>query len=605
MTPTRLFDYLTSSIKSYGEIPMLTSKVNGEWKTYTNKEVKAIVDKLSCGLLELGLSGRDLSEHSADKIGIISLNRPEWIFVDLACQQAGLLLCPLYPTTNPRELEYIFKDARIKAVFCGDGELFEKVNRVSETVETVQNLFTFDEVEGAANWQVLIEKDNSHRMAEVEQIQNQIGGEHVVTIIYTSGTTGVPKGVMLTHHNVVSNVEMSCASFPFLPNPGKKILSFLPLNHIFERMVSYIYIKSGHHICYAESMEKIGENLKEINPVGFCTVPRLLEKVFEKIMDTGRQLTGIKKALFDWSIDLGLKYNNLVSGGPVYKAKLALANKIVFSKWREALGGNVEFIITGAAACQPRLLSIFNAARIPIYEGYGPTENSPVISVNRSTPGMMKFGTVGPPVDGQEVKLAEDGEILVKGPSVMKGYYNQPELTAQTVIDGWLYTGDIGIWEEFNGVKFLKITDRKKELFKTSGGKYVAPQPIENKLKESPFIEQVMVVGAERKFVGALIVPSFPTLYAWMRKEGIPITNHEDAVINPKVKAHYQRLVESFNEFFNHVEQVKKFELLASEWTIDTGELTPTLKVKRKVITEKNREQIDNIYGGGGMVLGG
>ena len=598
MNVTRLFDYLQYSIDSYDEIPMLTSKVNGEWKTYTNRDVKAIVDQLSCGLLELGLSGHDLSEQQADKVGILSANRPEWIFLDLACQQAGILLCPIYPTTNPRELEYIFNDAGIKAVFCGSDDLFEKVIAVSEHAQTVQHVFTFDEVEGATHWSTLLHDDHAKHLPELESVRDRISGSNVATIIYTSGTTGFPKGVMLTHHNVVSNVENSVKSFPFEPNPGGKILSFLPLNHIFERMVSYIYIRSGNHICYAESLETIGENLKEINPVGFCTVPRLLEKVFEKIMDKGRELTGIKRNLFDWSIDLGFKYDNLKSGGPIYNAKLALANKLVFSKWREALGGNLEFIITGSAACQPRLLRVFNAAKIPIYEGYGPTENSPVISVNRSTPGGMKFGTVGPAVDGQEVKLAEDGEILVKGPSVMKGYFNQPELTAQTVIDGWLYTGDIGVWEEFNGVKFLKITDRKKELFKTSGGKYVAPQPIENKLKESPFIEQVMVVGAERKFVGALVVPSFPTLTEWMRKENIPVTTLKEAIKHPKVKEHYQRLVQSFNEFFNQVEQIKKFELLPREWTIDTGELTPTLKVKRKVITEKYQEQINNIYGG-------
>ena len=340
-------------------------------------------------------------------------------------------------------------------------------------------------------------------------------------------------------------------------------------------------------------MESIGENLKEVKPTVFCTVPRLLEKVYEKIMAKGAELTGLKKQLFFWAVDLANKYDNLKSGGLKYNLELALANKLIFSKWREALGGNISYIITGGAACQVRLLRIFNAARIPIFEGYGPTENSPVISVNRREKGGMKFGTVGPVMVGQEVKLLEDGEICVKGPSVMMGYYKRPELTAETIKDGWLLTGDIGIFEDN---KFLKITDRKKELFKTSGGKYVAPQPIENKMKESPFVEQLIIIGAEQKFVGALIVPSMPNLKEWMRTQDIPFTTNEDAVHNPKVRGLYKELIESFNKFFNHVEQVKKFELLPEEWTIESGELTPTLKLKRKVIMEKFKPAIDRIY---------
>jgi long-chain acyl-CoA synthetase len=365
------------------------------------------------------------------------------------------------------------------------------------------------------------------------------------------------------------------------------------LNHIFEKMCTYIYLFSGISIYYAESLETIGDNLKEVKPDGFTTVPRLLEKVFEKIMTAGSHLTGTKKKLFYWAVGLAEKYDNQKSGGWWYDTQLAIANKLIFSKWREALGGNINFIVTGGAACQVKLLRIFNAARIPVYEGYGPTENSPVISVNRKAVGGTKFGTVGPVIEGIQVKLAEDGEILVSGSCVMAGYYKRQDLTDETVIDGWLLTGDIGVMDEG---KYLKITDRKKELFKTSGGKYVAPQPIENKLKESPFVEQVMVVGAERKFVGALIVPSFPTLKEWMREKNIPFTTVEDALHNPKVLELYRELVESFNNFFNHVEQIKKFELISREWSIETGEMTPKMSLKRKVVMEKFKENVERIY---------
>ena len=382
-------------------------------------------------------------------------------------------------------------------------------------------------------------------------------------------------------------------SFPFDDDITARTLSFLPLNHIFERMVSLIYISSGISIYYAESLDTIAENLKEVKPTMFATVPRLLEKTYEKIMAKGAELTGIKRKLFYWSVDLANDYDNLKPKSLWYTMQLAIANKLIFSKWREALGGNIKLIVTGGAACQVRLIRIFTAANIPIYEGYGPTENSPVISVNSRTKGGTKFGTVGLVIEGQEVKLEADGEICVKGPSVMMGYYKRPDLTAETIIDGWLHTGDIGVFEDG---KYLKITDRKKELFKTSGGKYVAPQPIENKMKESPFVEQMMVVGAEQKFVGALIVPSVTNLKEWMLHKEIPFITIEDAIHNPKVLDLYKELIDSFNKLFNHVEQIKKFELLPYEWTIDSGELTPTLKLKRKVIMEKYKAAYDRIY---------
>lgn len=594
--PTRLFDILPLRLERFGDMTMLAAKEKGSWRTYSNGEVQQTADDLSAGLLALGLSPGDFTAEGSDKIAILSANRPEWIFMDIACQQAGLVLCPIYPTTNPRELEFIFNDAAIKCVIAGSEDLYEKVKSVLPHTPSVQHIFTLDHVKGANHWGEISQQGNPATRERLSHIKNDIEPSTLATIIYTSGTTGTPKGVMLTHQNILSNVIHSKSSMAFGDMAGQKVLSFLPLNHIFERMVTYIYLLSGNSIYYAESLDTIGENLKEVQPIGFTTVPRLLEKVFEKIMEKGHEQTGIKKKLFFWAVDLGLQYDNLKHKGALYQLQLKLANKVVFSKWREGLGGNIEFIITGGAACQERLLRVFNAGQIPVYEGYGPTENSPVITVNRSMPGQSKYGTVGPVIDGQEVKLAEDGEIMVKGPSVMQGYYKRPDLTAETIKDGWLLTGDIGIWEEYNGVKFLKITDRKKELFKTSGGKYVAPQPLENKLKESPFVEQIMVVGAERKFVGALIVPGFPTLREWMRKNNIPFTSEAEAIRHPQVLEHYQKLVESFNVFFNHVEQIKKFELLPKEWSIDSGEMTPTLKIKRKVVMEKYRDAVDRIY---------
>lgn len=572
---------------------MFAAKENGQWKTYSTQEVQQLVNKLSAGLLQLGVSGNDMKIENQDKIALISKNRPEWLLLDLACQQIGAALCPIYPTTNINELEFIFNDATVKYVFISGQDILDKVNNVKDRIPTLKNVYSFDALPDVDYWTTITDTVTSENLAALEDLKKTILADHCATIIYTSGTTGTPKGVMLSHRNIVSNVANSKTSFPFADSPHARALSFLPLNHIFERMVSYIYITSGISIYYAESLETIAENLKEVKPHLFTTVPRLLEKVYEKIMEKGAALTGVKRKLFDWAVALGSRYDNIKSGGAWYNIQLALANKIIFSKWREGLGNNIDFIITGGAACQVRLLRVFNAAKISIYEGYGPTENSPVISVNCRKNGGTKFGTVGLVIDGQEVKLEADGEICVKGPSVMMGYYKRPDLTAETIIDGWLHTGDIGIFEEG---KYLKITDRKKELFKTSGGKYVAPQPIENKMKESPFVEQMMVVGAEQKFVGALIVPSVPNLKEWMQHKGIKFTTIEDAVNNPKVLDLYRELLDSFNKFFNHVEQVKKFELLPNEWTIDSGELTPTLKLKRKVIMEKYKDAVERIY---------
>lgn len=593
MTFKRLFDCLDHQLQHFPKKDMLAAKENGQWVTYGTEQVAHIVNRFSAGLMQLGVSGNDMTPEGSDKIAIISNNRPEWIFTDLAVQQLGAILVPVYPTTNPAELEFILNDASVKYIFVSNQELLNKANEVAARVPSVKAIYTFDVIAGAHHWSTVTQLADDTLLQQVEVVKQQVPVSHLATIIYTSGTTGTPKGVMLSHRNIYANLWFSKESFPFEDAPDSKVLSFLPLNHIFEKMVTYIYLYSGISIYYAESLETIGDNLREVKPNGFTTVPRLLEKVFERIMNKGNELTGIKRKIFFWAVALAEQYDNLKSGGLWYNMQLALANKLIFNKWREALGGNVAFIVTGGAACQVKLLRIFNAARVPVYEGYGPTENSPVICVNRKEKGGTKFGTVGPVIKGVNLRLEEDGEICVSGPSVMEGYFKRPDLTAETIIDGWLHTGDIGVMTDD---KFLKITDRKKELFKTSGGKYVAPQPIENKLKESPFIEQVMVVGAERKFVGALIVPSYPALREWMKEKGIGYTTNEEVILRSEVLELYRGLVENFNNYFNHVEQIKKFELLPHEWTIETGEMTPKMSLKRKVVMEKFKDAIERIY---------
>lgn len=591
--PKRLFDCLDYQLQKFPKEDMLVAKENGEWRKYSTQQIKDSSLQLAAGLAALGVSGNDMTTEGRDKIAIIANNRPEWLITDLAVQQAGAILVPIYPTTNPLEIEFIFNDAAVKYVFVSSQELLEKIRAIQPKIPSLKDIYTFNVINGAKHWSEVLNLSTEEGIAKIEAVKNKIEAKDLATIIYTSGTTGTPKGVMLSHNNIVQNTFFAKESFPFDDQPGYKALSFLPLNHIFEKTVSYIYMFSGIGIYYAESLETIGANLQEVKPDVFTTVPRLLEKVYERIVGKGAELKGIKRSLFFWAVELGKKYDNLVDGGFLYNLKLSIANKLIFSKWREALGGNIKYIITGGAACQERLIRIFNAAQIPLYEGYGPTENSPVISVNSRGEGRMKFGTVGPPIKGVEVKLMEDGEICVKGPSVMVGYYKRPDLTAEAIIDGWLHTGDIGVFEDNT---FLKITDRKKELFKTSGGKYVAPSAIENKLKESRFIEQVLVVGAGEKFVGALIVPSFANLKDWCEKNSISFTTNEAAIKDPKVLAHYKEIVEGMNQFFNHVEQVKRFELLPREWTIDSGEITPKMSLKRKVITEKYKDAVKRIY---------
>jgi long-chain acyl-CoA synthetase len=589
--PSRLFDCLNKLQKEMPNDPLLVAKEGGQWRPYTTKEVADIVEKLCAGLLSLGVSCHDMSVEKRDKIAILSKNRPEWVFLDLAVQKIGAILVPVYPTVHIADLEFVLNDAQVKYVFVNDEELFHKVEDVQAKVPSLKGVYSFEEVKGCLHWKTLLTAGRQDHFQQIEIFSEKIFTEDLFTIIYTSGTTGTPKGVMLSHHNILSNVMASLPVFP--PGTRQKSLSFLPLNHIFERMVTYIYLFNNATIYYAESLETIGDNLKEVKPHMFTTVPRLLEKVYDKIMQKGAELTGTKRKLFFWAHGLAERFEINQNQGVWYNLQLKLANKLIFSKWREALGGNLQCIVTGGAACQVRLIRIFTAAQIPIMEGYGLTETSPVIAVNRYEESGRKFGTVGPLLQNVEVKIAEDGEILCKGPNVMMGYYKREDLTMEAIKDGWYYTGDIGTLVDG---KFLKITDRKKEMFKTSGGKYVAPLPIENKLKESPFIEQVMVVGSERKFAGALLVPSFPNLRDWCRSHGIKEGNNEELIRHPKVIELYKELVESFNKFFNQVEQVKRFELLPHEWTVETGEMTPKLSLKRKVIMEKYKDAIDRIY---------
>lgn len=590
--PTRLFDCL--HIHQGTMLPdLLAAKENGKWKPYSLTEVSDTVDKLSAALLSLGISGGDRTVEGVDKVAIISKNRPEWVMVDLAVQQTGAVLTPIYPTITVSELEFILNEAQVKLIFVNDEELFHKVLSIRNNIPSLREIYTFEHVANAHHWKELLAMANPADMSRLPGIRDAIRQEDVATIIYTSGTTGTPKGVMLSHKNILSNV-VSC--IPCLPRGPIRALSFLPLNHIYERMLTYVYLLSGSSIYYAESMDTIGENLKEVKPQMFVTVPRLLEKVYDRIMQKGAELTGVKKKLFFWAHDLAARYEINKPLGAWYNIQLSLANKLIFSKWREALGNNITCVASGGAACQVRLIRIFTAARIPILEGYGLTETSPVISVNRLEVTDRMFGTVGPIIPGVEVIIAEDGEILCKGPNVMMGYYKRPDLTAEALEGGWFHTGDIG---ELVGGKYLKITDRKKEMFKTSGGKYVAPLVIESKLKESPFVEQLLVVGPERKFVGALIVPAFAYLKDWCQQHGLPAGTNEELIKHPKVIALYQEVVESYNKYFSHVEQVKRFELLPAEWSIETGEMTPKLSLKRKVITEKYRGAIEKIYAEG------
>jgi long-chain acyl-CoA synthetase len=565
-TPHRLFDCIDDLLQKSPNAPLFSAKENGAWKAYSVTEVADIVEKLAAGLLALGVYPGDMTVEGRDKVAVLSRNRPEWLFLDLAVQKIGAVLVPVYPTVHVQDLQFVLNDARVKFVFVNDAELFGKVQSVLADCPSVQGVYSFEQVGGSRYWKEVLSLGRQEHFQQIEVNAARIDTEDLATIIYTSGTTGTPKGVMLSHHNILSNVMSILPEFNV--DRGSRVISFLPLNHIFEKTVSYFYMFAGCHIHYAESLETLGDNIRETKPEMFSTVPRLLEKVFEKIMAKGEALTGTKRKLFFWAVRLAEKYEINQPQPLGYRIQLAIANKLIFSKWREALGGSLRWIVTGAAACQVKLIRIFTAAGIPILEGYGQTESSPVISFNRVPEKDRMFGTVGPVIDGVTVKIAEDGEILCKGPNVMMGYYKRPDQTLETVKDGWLYTGDIGTMVDG---KYLKITDRKKEIFKTSGGKFVAPQPIENKMAESPYIDQVMVIGAGEKFAAALVVPSFNKLREWCKDQEIDAATNESIIRHPRVLEQIGSVIQEMNRHFNHVEQIKKFELLPCEWTVDGG----------------------------------
>ncbi|MBK7692003.1 MAG: long-chain fatty acid--CoA ligase [Bacteroidetes bacterium] len=578
----RLFDLLEKYVNNHPNKGMLYSKEGSQWKSYTAVECKELVYKMATSFLRLGISGNDLTSESQGKIAIISNNRPEWILSDFATQITGAVLVPIYPSITHAEWEYILNEAQVSILFVSDKSIYKKLSLIKDNVPSLKHIYSFDQIEGVAHWSELLLDVTVSEIDTIEKIKGTLKPEHLATIIYTSGTTGNPKGVMLSHNNIISNVKSCMECFNFCGS-DESALSFLPLNHIFERTVMYIYICKGIAVYFAEGMEMIGPNLREVKPVVFTTVPRLLEKVFEKIDATGRELTGFKRSIFDWSVQLAMKYEIGTPKSLPYKMQLALADFLVYKKWRNAVGGKIKAIVTGSAACQVKLLRLFTAAKIIVMEGYGLTETSPVISVNRFQEENRRFGTVGTIIKDVEVQLAEDGEIVCKGPNIMMGYYKHPELTAEVIKDGWFYTGDIG---QIVDNKFLKITDRKKEIFKISGGKYIAPLPIENKMKESSFIEQIMVVGSNEKFAGALIVPAKEKIKDYFLKLGVPLDSSVDITTDKDVQKLIRKELDRYNIQFAPHEQVKKFQMVNAEWTIDTGELTATMKLKRRKIME-------------------
>lgn len=580
-----LFDIPYYQQKHYPKSDAFGAKINGEWVTQSIDEFLADANKVSKGLRKLGIGPND-------KVAIIANNRPEWNIMDIGILQIGAIGVPIYPTISEADYKFIFNDAEVKLCVVSDEELLGKVKAIEGEVPTLNGVYTFDDIPGATSWKEILKLGEEGDQAEVDQLKSQCDPDGLATLIYTSGTTGLPKGVMLSHNNIISNCIASIERLPV--DHHAKALSFLPLCHIYERMLVYLYILTGVSVYYAESMDTIGDNLREVQPDVFTAVPRLLEKVYDKIVAKGAMLSGIKKKLFFWALELGLKYEPYGANGGWYEFRLKIARKLIFSKWQEALGGRVKVVASGSAALQPRLARVFNAAAIPIMEGYGLTETSPVVSVNCEDNRGLRFGTVGRALKDVEVKIANDGEILVKGPNLMMGYYKRDDLTKEVIDeDGWFHTGDIG---ELQDGEYLRITDRKKEIFKTSGGKYIAPQVMENKFKESRFIEQVMVIGEYQKFPAAMVVPSFEFLKEYCEGKGIEYGSNEAIIKNQRIIDRIQKEIDQFNEGFGSWEQIKQFELLPEEWSIDGGELTPTLKLRRKKILEKYQHVHDKIY---------
>lgn len=584
---TRLFDFAYNQLANDAHDKCFNSKINNRWESKSTQQYIEDSNTISRALLRLGIKPND-------KIAVVtSSNRVEWSVLDIAVLQIGAINIPLYPTISSLDYEFILNHSDSVLCFVSDAELVKKVSKIKDKTK-LQNLYSFDTIAGVSSWHDLMEmgKDTSNQQ-QVDTLRAAVKSTNLATIIYTSGTTGVPKGVMLSHQNIVENTLTSAKVIDF--EPGRyKVLSYLPVCHIFERFALYYYQYMGFEIYFAESIEQLGDNLREVQPHFIPVVPRLLEKIYDKIVDKGANLTGLKRILFFWALNLGKRYKPYNQNGWWYHLQLWLANKVIFNKWREALGGNIKFLVSGSAPLQPVLIQIFTAAQIPIFEGYGMTETSPSISINYFKNKGFKIGTVGKILNGIDVKIASDGEILVKGLNIMQGYYKNETLTAQTIVDGYLHTGDIG---ELDSEGFLKITDRKKEMFKTSGGKYIAPAVLESKLKESRFIEQAMVIGENEKMPAAIIQPHYEFLQEWAKRKELHLgDSHQALCSNEIVINRIQKEIAKANKSFGKWEQIKAFELTPEIWTIENGLLTPTLKMKRKVIKEHFKTLYAKIY---------
>ena len=589
----RTFDILTYAEEKFNHDVALAVKRNGRWETFSHAEYRKNADLVSYGLLQMGV-------EKGDKVAIVTNNRPEFNFIDVGLTQIGGVTVAIYPTISEKEYLHILSHSDAKLLIVSDEALYRRLKPIADKTPNIQKIYTLDEVKGAVNW-TSIQKEGA-KVADkkeyrdlLEKRRDEVSPDDLVTLIYTSGTTGLSKGVMLTHNNIVSNVKLATWFVEYL-NPGERALSFLPLSHILERTGNYLWQYIGLKIYYVESIDTVANDLKDIKAHTFITVPRIFEKVYDKIVSKGRELSGIKKTLFFWALKVGDKFDpNPANRSWWYNRKLAVANKLIFSKWREALGGELKGVIAGGAALQPRLARVFWAARIFVQEGYGLTETSPLVSANNVYHPYVRFGWVGYVKSPVEVKIADDGEILVKGPNVMKGYYKDLDKTAEVIDEeGWFHTGDIG---ELDHMRMLRITDRKKEIFKLSGGKYVAPQQVENLFKESMFIEQIMVIGENEKHTAALIVPDFEFLKKWCKIHKVNASTPEEMIRNKAVIARFQREVDKYNKHLDKVMQVKKFELVADSWTSDNGLLSPTQKLKRKVILEKYKDLVNKIYG--------
>ncbi|MAZ58794.1 MAG: long-chain fatty acid--CoA ligase [Flavobacteriales bacterium] len=593
MENIKLFELAERYHKLFQKEDMIATQQDGVMRKYSTHEYIETTNNIGYGLLNIGV-------QKNDKICIISANRPEWSLVDMGINKIGAVNVGIYPNITRNEYKYIINDCGAKIVFIGSKDIYNNIQGLENEIECLEHIFSFDEIKGVRNWLELIEKGVVNPKADkMKEIQSTINEEDLFTLIYTSGTTGNPKGVMLNHKNVISQITTLKERLPI--GIDDRAISFLPLCHVFERMIEYFYMFKGVSIYYARSLETLGDDLKIIQPTIMPTVPRLLEKVYDKIIAKGSELSGVKKKLFFWAVELGLKHEYNGANGIWYEFKLSIANKIIFKKWREAVGGRIRFIVSGASALQERIARIFTAAQMPILEGYGLSETSPVISVNLAHTNDAHYGTVGTIIPGVEVKLVHEegmkegeGEITVKGPNVMMGYYNKPEETKKVIDEnGWFHTGDIG--RLIKG-KYLKITDRKKEIFKTSGGKYIAPQVMENKFKESRLIEQIIVIGENEKHPAALIMPAEEGVKFWCKKHNILFTNIKEIILDKKVLEKYEKEIEHYNSFFSAYERVKKFQLVGEPWSVDGGELTATMKLRRKNILSKYKHLYNKIY---------